>query len=440
MQLPLMGKVGKSTIWLIALVLVGLSGLSIAIYLAVLRATAPLDINALTVPVQEKNLAVRITESGTVVPIQTVNLSPKTSGRIAQLYVEQGDKVKTGQVIARMESRDIEAQRVQAKANIAQVQARLKELQTGNRPEEIAQAQANVVQNQAQVADAQARLNLARERVNRNQSLASEGAISRDQLDAVLNEERTARAGLERVQASVREAEQRLQLLRKGTRPEQIAQAAAALAEAKGRLQAIEVQQEDTLVRAPFSGVVTQKYATVGAFVTPTTTASSTSSATSTSIVAIANGLEVLAKVPEVDLSQVKLGQPVEIVADSYPDKTFRGQVRLIAPEAVVQQDVTSFEVRVTIKTGLVLLRSRMNVDATFLGKQLNHALVIPTVAVVTQQGQTGVMIPDVKGKAQFRPVTLGSSIGNQTQILKGVKPGERVFVDLPKELEISSK
>jgi HlyD family secretion protein len=436
MQLPLMGKVSKSTIWLIALALVGLSGLSIAIYLAVLRATAPLDINALTVPVQEKNLAVRITESGTVVPIQTVNLSPKTSGRIAQLYVEQGDKVKSGEVIARMESRDIEAQRVQAKANIAQAQARLKELQVGNRPEEIAQAQATVVQNQAQVADAQARLNLARERVTRNQALASEGAISRDQLDAVLNEERTARAGLERVQASVREAEQRLQLLRKGTRPEQIAQAAAAVAEAKGRLQAIEVQQEDTLVRAPFSGVVTQKYATVGAFVTPTTTASSTSSATSTSIVALANGLEVLAKVPEVDLSQVKLGQPVEIVADAYPDKTFRGQVRLIAPEAVVQQDVTSFEVRVTIKTGLALLRSRMNVDATFLGKQLNHALVIPTVAVVTQQGQTGVMIPDAKGKAQFRPVTLGSSIGNQTQILKGVKPGERVFVDLPKELE----
>ncbi len=436
MQLPFMGKVGKSTIWLIALALVGLSGLSIAIYLAVLRATAPLDINALTVPVQEKNLAVRITESGTVVPIQTVNLSPKTSGRIAQLYVEQGDKVKSGEVIARMESRDIEAQRVQAKANIAQAQAHLKELQVGNRPEEIAQAQATVVQNQAQVADAQARLNLARERVTRNQALASEGAISRDQLDAVLNEERTAIAGLERVQASVREAEQRLQLLRKGTRPEQIAQAAAAVAEAKGRLQAIEVQQEDTLVRAPFSGVVTQKYATVGAFVTPTTTASSTSSATSTSIVALANGLEVLAKVPEVDLSQVKLGQPVEIVADAYPDKTFRGQVRLIAPEAVVQQDVTSFEVRVTIKTGLAWLRSRMNVDATFLGKQLNHALVIPTVAVVTQQGQTGVMIPDAKGKAQFRPVTLGSSIGNQTQILKGVKPGERVFVDLPKELE----
>jgi HlyD family secretion protein len=77
-----------------------------------------------------------------------------------------------------------------------------------------------------------------------------------------------------------------------------------------------------------------------------------------------------------------------------------------------------------------------MNVDATFLGKQLNHALVIPTVSVVTQQGQTGLLVPDKNGKAQFRPVTLGSSIGNQTQILKGVKPGERIFVDLPKELE----
>jgi HlyD family secretion protein len=102
----------------------------------------------------------------------------------------------------------------------------------------------------------------------------------------------------------------------------------------------------------------------------------------------------------------------------------------------VVQQDVTSFEVRVALKTGRELLRSRMNVDATFLGKQLSHALVIPTVAVVTQQGKTGILVPDKNGKAQFRPVTLGSSIGNQTQILRGAKPGERIFVDLPKELE----
>jgi HlyD family secretion protein len=128
MQLPLMGKISKSTFWLIGLMVVGLSGLAVAIYFAVLKATAPLDINALTVPVQEKNLTVRITESGTMVPLQTVNLSPKTSGRIAQLYLEQGDTVQSGQVIARMESRNVQAQRVQAKANLAQAQARLKEL------------------------------------------------------------------------------------------------------------------------------------------------------------------------------------------------------------------------------------------------------------------------------------------------------------------------
>ena len=93
--------------------------------------------------------------------------------------------------------------------------------------------------------------------------------------------------------------------------------------------------------------MVTQRYATEGAFVTPTTSASSTISATSSSIIALAKGLEIIAKVPEIDLSQIKIGQPVEIVADAYPDQVFQGKVKAIAPEAIVEENVTSFEVKI---------------------------------------------------------------------------------------------
>jgi HlyD family secretion protein len=268
--------------------------------------------------------------------------------------------------------------------------------------------------------------------VRRNRSLETEGAISTDDLDEVLNQAETARAGLGQSQASLREAQRNLELLRSGSRAEEIAEAEAQLAEAQADLRSVRVEYEDTFIRAPFEGIITQKYASEGAFVTPTTSASEATSATSTAIVALAEGLEVLAEVPEVDIQQLRLGQPVEIVADAYPDQVFRGNVLLIAPEAVVEQNVTSFQVRVSLTSGEDKLLSGMNVDVTFLGDEVTDALVVPTVAIVTREGETGVLVPDEENQPEFQPVTLGASVGNQTQILDGIGSGDRVFTDIP--------
>lgn len=486
MLLPLVNKkITKPAPWLIGLVatlIVGGTGAAVVVS----RVTAPKANIAeeLTVPVKSQNLTVRISASGTVQPAKRVNLSPKLSGRLAELFVEQGERVQRGDIIARMESAEIEAQLMQAKARLASTQANLDKVKTGSRPEEIAEARARVNQAQAslaqlragsrsedvaearaaltraeaQVTEARSRLNLASERVRRNQYLASEGAITRDDLDVRLDEERRARAALDQQQALVNEARQRLERLASGSRPEEITQAEATVAEAQSRLDVLvngsrsedvaraeaevqeaqanveyyQVQLEDTKVRAPFDGLVVQKYAEPGSFVTPATSASDASSATSTSVVALAEGLEILAKVPEADISQIRAGQTVEIVADAFPDEVFKGTVRLVAPEAIRERDVTLFQVRIAIETGLEELQSGMNVDLEFLGEQLDDALVIPTVAIVTNRGQTGVLIPDAKSQPQFKPVTIGSTIGNQIQILEGLDTGDRVFVELP--------
>lgn len=432
MQLPLIGKVRQPAPWLVGLVAVGLLGTGTATYLTLRSQSAAPDIASMTVPVESKSLQVRITASGTVQPIQTVNLSPKNSGILQKLLVEQGDRVTKGQVIARMQNDDLDAQLMQAQARVAQMQARLAEQKAGNRPQEISQAQAKVAQAEALVAQAQAKLNLADQKIRRNRSLADEGAISRDRLDEIQNDGNTARATLEQEQASLQEARRNLDLMKAGSRVEDIADAEGQLQEAIGNLKAVQVKQDDTLIRAPFDGIVTQKYATEGAFVTPTTSASDASSATSTAIVALAEGLEVLADVPEVDIQQLKVGQSVEVVADAYPSQVFKGRVRLIAPEAVVKQNVTSFQVRIALVTGQDKLLSGMNADVTFLGDQINGAVVVPTVAIVTKAGETGVLVPDQANKPQFRPVTLGAAIGNQTQIVDGIKSGERVFTDIP--------
>ncbi|MFQ3629644.1 MAG: efflux RND transporter periplasmic adaptor subunit, partial [Cyanobacteriota bacterium] len=390
------------------------------------------DVATMTVPVESQALTVRITANGRVQPVQTVNISPKATGILRELLVEQGDRVREGQIIARMESEDVSARMMQARAQVAEAQARLAAVRSGSRPEEIAQRQAEVERARAQVRDAETRVRLANQRLERNRLLASQGAISRDALDEVTREANSARANLEQAQASLRAAEQSLNLSRNGSRAEDIAQAEAQLASALGNLRSVEVQQDDTVLRAPFDGIITQKYATEGAFVTPTTSASDATSATSTAIVAIASGLEILAEVPEVDIGQIRPGQAVEIRADALPNQVFTGKVRLVAPEAVVRQNVTSFQVRISLLTGQDRLLSGMNVDLDFLGDRLDNAIVVPTVAIVTKDGQNGVLVPGERNKPEFRPVTLGTAVGNQTQILDGIEPGDRVFIDLP--------
>ncbi len=509
--------------WMIAVLATGLLTLPTILHFARNRTQVnPDTLTALTVPVEAKDLTVKITASGVVQPVRRVNLSPKTQGRLAELYVEQGDRVQAGEIVARMESGDIQAQLMQAearldraqanleklqtgsrpeaidqaRARLNQVQANLAQLQAGSRPEEIAQAEARLREAKARLKDAQsgsvndeieqaqariqanqAELELASERVRRYQGLKTEGAISQDRLDEYLRDQRRLQAlqdevekrleqlqqsqrsqiqqrqanveqerqaltqlengtrseEIARAQAEVAEAESKLNELLNGTRSEEIATAQAEVDEAVGQVKFYQVQLEDTKVRAPFSGIITQRYAVEGAFVTPATSASDATSATSTSIVALAKDLEVLAKIPEADIAQIKPNQPVEIIADSYPDQVFKGRVNIIAPEAVKERDVTLFQARILIETGKDQLQSGMNVDLRFIGEKLKQALVVPTVAIVTNKGQSGVLLPDENNKPEFHPVTIGSQMGNQIQVLKGLQPGERVFIELPK-------
>ncbi|MEQ9621658.1 efflux RND transporter periplasmic adaptor subunit [Coleofasciculus chthonoplastes] len=471
-----MGKVKNPLPWVMGFITASLLVAGGAGYFVIAAKPDTVDLDELTVPVDVQDLAVRITANGTVQPIQTVNLSPKTSGRLVKLEVEQGDRVDAGDVVAVMEQEDVKARFLAVRADLKQAQARLAEAKAGPRPEEIEQAKQRFQQAQARLAEAlvgnpreidqavaqaqtaSSRLDLATVRVQRYKYLVDEGVVSQDRFDEALTEARTAKAQLEeakqrlaqirntknteeqtspeivQLKAAVNEAGFAVQQLLKGTRKEEIAQFEAAVEAAKAQAQAAYIQLQDTIIRAPFPGIITQKYATVGAFVTPTTSASSTASATSTSIVALATKqLEVLAEVPEVDIGQIQEKQPVQVKSDAFTDQVFRGQVRLVAPEAVVQNDVTSFQVRVALAPeAQKKLRSGMNVDLTFLGKPISNALVVPTVAVVTQEGETGVMVPDFEDQPKFKSVTIGATIDDKTQIIRGLREGEKVFIDLP--------
>jgi HlyD family secretion protein len=476
------GKINRPLPWILAIMTGGVVLLGWLTYRMVESPSQTLELDKLTVPAVRETLGVEITANGTVEPLQSVNISPKNPGRLVQLLVDQGMPVKQGQPLAVMENLEIRAQGAGAQARFQEAIANMKAAEV-NLPGEIKQAETRLAQAQgrlrqaeeqlkqaqaripkdveqinAQLEGAKARFQLSQTRLQRNQALLKEGAISQDQYDEAWNDylnaaanrveaqkrleqsQTTASPEITRLQAEVYQAQAAVAEARlnfeqlKRSAPADMGQRQAAAEAARADLERVKIQFQDTIIRAPFDGIVTQKYATEGAFVTPTTSASATASATSTSILAMARGLEVIAKVPEVDISYIKAGQPVKIVADAFPNQTFRGQVIRIAPEAIVDQNVTSFEVTVGLIDGQKQLRSKMNADVTFLGKQIPDALVVPTVAIVTQKGQTGVMVPDINKKPEFKPVTAGLVIDDKIQILDGLSEGDRVFIDLPED------
>ncbi len=467
--LPSLGKPKNPKTLLIVAIAVGVI-LSAGIGMAIVRSRTPaFDLEQYTVTATSQSLEANITASGKVVPIQSVNISPKTAGRITRLFVEQGDQVTAGQRLAQMDTTDLQADYRRTQANLDQAVARLAEIVAGSRDEEIDQARARlaqaearlaaagrgrpeeIAQAEAQVSAANSRLRLSNTRLSQNQTLQSQGAVSEDTLNQSRADQQDAEANLRQAEqrlqqalngsraedtaqlaAAVQEARAAVAMMENGTRPEQIDQAEAAVGVARAQVAAIELQLNDATITAPFDGIVSQKYANEGAFVTPTVSAGTTASATSASILAIARGLEILASVPEVDVGRISKGQRVEIIADAYPGEVFVGRVNLVAPEAVVEQSVTSFQVRITLETGKDKLRSNMNVDTRFLGEQVQNALVVPTVAIVTEKGQTGVLIPGENNKPTFKPVTIGQTSQDKTQIIEGLTPQERVFINLP--------
>ena len=206
----------------------------------------------------------------------------------------------------------------------------------------------------------------------------------------------------------------------------------SAVEAARQRLKARKVEKQELIVRAPFSGVISQRYADPGSFVTPTTTASATAGATSSSIVELAQGLEVVAKVPESDIGRIRLGQGASVRVDAFPDRSFPSRVKRITPRAIKVNNVTSFDVVLRLLEPPGALRIGMTADVGFQTGQIQAKTLIPTVAVVTEDGRPGVLLVGEGNQPKFQPVELGISSGKSTKILSGLTSGTRVFIDLP--------
>lgn len=373
-----------------------------------------------TIAIKRADLPIIVTANGTIQPEKSINVSPKSSGRLKSLLVKEGQSVREGQILAYMDESNTLGQVTQADGQLAAAQASLDLLNAGNRAQDIAQAQANL-------SNAQATLEQSEIIYRQNQQLYKEGAISSRDLD-------NARTTMEANRARVAQVREALALQQAGARPEEIDRAQAQVVSAAGSLQIVQAQLEDTIIRAPFDGVVLRKYADPGAFVTPTTSSSSVSSATASSILALASNNQVVANVAESNIAQIAIGQEVTVQVDAYPNKKFSGRVVSISPQAIVNQNVTSFEVKAEITSqDKQMLRSGMNASLEFKAGQLKDVLVVPTVAIVRQQGSTGVYVKtDQSETPVFTAIETGVTVDDKTEVKSGLTGNEKIFVSFP--------
>ena len=423
-----------------------------------------------TAAVTRGNLAILVSANGTVQPESSVNVSPKTSGILKELLVKEGDFVKPGQIVAYMDNSNLQGQLLQSTGNLAAAQANLDKVIVGNRSQDIAQSQAQVdeanaglqkqiVGNRLQdIAQAQANLNKvqatyrqAAEDLRRNQALQAQGAISQQALSLARSASDSAQAQVEQSQQALNllnagsrpediaqaksvltQRQQALDLLNAGSRPEDIAQAQAQVMAAQGTVAIAQRNIDDTVIRAPFAGIVARKYADPGAFVTPTTAGSAVTSATSSSILALASTNEIVAQVAEASIAQIRVGQVAMIKVDAYAGKTFEGKVTQVATQSLVQQNVTSFEVKVAVADSKKLLHQGMNVAIDFQAGELNQVLIVPTASIVQQNAVQGVFVAKTGSDSVFTPIVVGTTINDKTEVKSGLTGNEQVLLSFP--------
>jgi len=382
----------------VVVVLAGVGGL-----IAATRGGTKIDPSKLA-KVERGDLAKSVVATGKVEPITKVEIKSKASGIVKKLYVDAGDRVKRGQVLAELDKEEIEAHVAQAKAQAEAADASL-------RGTEADMERAKVDAEGVDVPT----LKRAYERA---QGMAKEGVVSASALDdaqrnyeLALNKQNVAKAQLLVLRAK-------------------IGQAQAQVAQDRANLKQLEEQYSYTTVTSPIDGILLSRDVEVGDAVSSILVLGS--SATLIMTLGDTSEVYVKGKVDESDIGKVYLGQPARIKVESFKDKSFNGKVTKISPMGVEKDNVTTFEVRVSINNPGGELKAAMTANAEIILEEHKNVLQIPEGAILYDKDKkASVEVPDPKGKEGKNKVAvnIGISNGAKTELLGGLKEGDQVVL-----------
>jgi RND family efflux transporter MFP subunit len=405
--------------------------------------------------VQDSNVFV-----GTLESPRFVTIKPQVEGRIVQILAKEGDRVQQGQPMIALQSDDAQALLQQRQAALQQAQANLALLNAGTRPEQVAQARATLAQAQsklrdaqsgseleaiaqaeAQIVSAQSALTLAQSRANRYSQLARQGAVSQDAYAGYVNEQRNAAAELVVAQrklaqlrqtrtadinsfaATVNQQQQNLQQQLNGSRPQEIAQAQAQVSQAAAQVRSAQVQLKYAKVLAPFTGTVGDIPLKVGDYAAKGDTLTTLTKNDS---------FDLNLSIPLARAKQLRAGLPVELL-DATGKSIEMGKIGFIAPNATA--DSQTILAKATFPNSSGRLLNRQSVQARVVWDK-RPGILIPVTAISRLGGKTFVFVadagkqsPDGKSSlvARQQPVDLGAIEGANYQVIKGLKPGEKI-------------
>ncbi|MCU1323997.1 MAG: efflux transporter, family, subunit [Acidobacteriaceae bacterium] len=353
---------------------------------------------------ERSDIAKSVVATGKVQPITKVEVKSKASGIVTRLDTDINAVVKQGQVLAQLDQVEI----------IAQVNAQKAQL---NAAESNARAAAAAIQFDKVSAEAPD-LPMYKHTYDRALQMAKDGVVSQQALDDAQQKYLFAANTRDKALAQITVDTSKLQ------------QAQAQVAQARASLNQLEEQLSYTTITSPMDGVILSRDVEKGDAVSSILVLGST--ATLVMTIGDVHQVYVQGKVDESDIGKVYLGQPARIKVESFKDKTFLGKVTRIAPLGVEKDNVTTFEVRVSIDNPGGELKANMTANAEVILEEHKNVLTVPEQAVLYDKDRNAsVEVPDSKQKKGRRAVSIkaGISNGTRTEVLAGLNPGDTVIL-----------
>ena len=354
--------------------------------------------------VEKADLAKSVVATGKVEPITKVEVKSKASGIVKKLLVEYGDRVKKGQLLAQLDKIEIQAGVDQSRASLEAAQANL--------------ASSKADYERAKVDAEGPDVPLLKRSYDRALQMQKDGVVSVSALDDAEKEYKLAvnKQNVARAQMLVLQAK--------------IAQAQAQVAQDVANLKQLEEQLNYTDIVSPIDGIILSRDVEMGDAVSSILVLGS--GATLVMTLGDTSQVYVKGKVDESDIGRVYLGQPARIKVESFKDKTFNGVVTKISPMGVEKDNVTTFEVRVSIQNPGGELKAEMTANAEIILEEHKSVLQIPEGAIIYDKDRNAsVEVPDPKGKDGKNKVAIniGISNGAKTEVLKGLKENDQVIL-----------
>ena len=354
--------------------------------------------------VDKGDLAKSVVATGKIEPITKVEIKSKASGIVKKLYVDYGDKIKKGQMLAELDRDEIQARVDQARAQLEASSASL----SGTRAD----------LERAKVDAEGPDVPMLKRAYDRAKGMAKEGVVSASALDDAeknyvmsVNKQNVSKAQLQVLQAKIGQAE-------------------GQVAQDRANLKQLAEQLSYTTIESPIDGIVLSRDVEIGDAVSSILVLGS--SATLVMTLGDTSEVYVKGKVDESDIGKVYLGQPARIKVESFKDKTFTGKVTKISPMGVEKDNVTTFEVRVSINNPEGVLKAMMTANAEIILEEHKNVLQIPEGSIIYDKDKkASVEVPESKAKDGKKKVgvNIGISNGAKTELLSGLKEGDQVVL-----------